>query len=160
MRGDENTYKEYRSDFVSQFRCTLWEQTDSIEPHETILTDSFDQFVTWLKSNHKRHIREKTDNLLLTPAFFSPKRDSARKAEDVYFATMVVMDIDDGDLTPKHLSTLLPHVRMVCFNTYSSTKAQLRWRVFMPTAEPVSLEEYRCIVRQVVQVVKDDGFTA
>jgi hypothetical protein len=160
MRRDENTYKEQSNLFVSQFRCTLWEQTVSTEPHATILTDSFDQFVTWLKSHHKRRIYDKSDNLLLTPAFFTPTRDSARAAADVCFATMVVLDIDDGDLTPKHLSTLLSHVRMVCFNTFSSTEAQLRWRVFIPTAEPVSLEEYRCIARQIVQVVTEDGFTA
>ena len=32
--------------------------------------------------------------------------------------------------------------------------------LFIPTAEPVSLEEYRCIARQIVQVVTEDGFTA
>jgi hypothetical protein len=160
MRRDENTYKEHNNVFVSQFRCTLWEQTNSTEPYGTILTDTFGQLVDWLKSNHKRSIHDKSTNLLLTPAFFSPSRVSVRAADNVCFANIVVLDIDDGDLTPKHFSTLLPHVRMVCFNTFSSTKAQLRWRVFMPTTEPVSFDEYRCIAQQVVQVVKDDGFTA
>ena len=47
---------------------------------------------------------------------------------------------------------------MAIFNSYSSTRDQPRWRVFIPTTIPLSVRAYKAVVGQIIDAVNKAGF--
>jgi hypothetical protein len=68
------------------------------------------------------------------------------------------LDNDGGDLTHTAFARLFPTVRMVVWNTYSSTRAKPRWRCFIPTTHAVTAEVNKAIIAQLMQVLRWAGY--
>ena len=70
------------------------------------------------------------------------------------------LDNDGGDLSQVEFAKMFPSLRMVVWNTYSSTPNRPRWRCFIPTSEIVTPEIYRGLIEQMVQVLRDEGYVS
>jgi hypothetical protein len=55
---------------------------------------------------------------------------------------------------------MFPSLRMVVWNTYSSTPNMPRWRCFIPTSEIVTPAIYLGLIDQIVQVLRDEGYVS
>lgn len=119
-----------------------------------------DVFIAALKKVHRERRDQKEDNYLISPAVFDPSRSGAtsRGLANVLSANGIWIDVDVGDLTHKDFASIFPHIRIVAFNSFSSTKAQPRYRIYIPTSRVLSSDEYASIVSQIVQVVRNVGF--
>ena len=82
---------------------------------------------------------------LISPAIFNPDlfSETDRGLENVVYANGLWLDFDHGHITHKNLAGIFPKLRLIAFNTFSSTKAQPRFRVYIPTDRTVIVEEYR-----------------
>jgi hypothetical protein len=136
--------------------------TSNYATHPTyIVTDvTVDTFIQALKKQHREAIPAKGENLLFCPSLFNADlcSESDRGLANVVYANGIWLDFDYGHLTHRDLANFFPTVRLVAFNTFSSTKGQPRFRVYIPTSRTLSTEEYRFLTGQIVQVVKDKGY--
>ncbi len=124
-----------------------------------INVQSADDFIELLAELHKRTVEKKDANYLISPAFFDPDiGDKSRGLENVVLLRGIWLDNDGGDLTPARFLKMYPRTRMVIFNSYSSTKKNLRWRVFIPTTVALTAEAHREIIDQIKQKLANTKF--
>ena len=68
------------------------------------------------------------------------------------------MDNDGGDLTHEEFARLFPRLRMVIFNSYSSTPEKPRWRVFIPTTVAMPIAAHKAIGEQIMRTLNRAGY--
>lgn len=120
-------------------------------------------FIALLRELHGRKLPSKEANFLFSPAHFDPDRtgmDTRRGLANVRHVRGIWLDNDGGDLSPKEFARLLPTLRMVAWNTYSSTKETPRWRCFIPTKGAMTAEVYQAIIQQIMQVLRYAGYAS
>jgi hypothetical protein len=130
------------------------------EPLDHVGLSDDDSFIAGLRGFHERVLLDKADSGLFSPAHFDPDMtgETSRGLANVRHLRGVWLDNDGGDLTHLEFVRLLPRLRMVVFNTYSSTPAKPRWRAFIPTTHAMSTEVHRLVMRQIMDTVKKAGF--
>ena len=69
----------------------------------------------------------------------------------------VWMDNDGGDLTPDNFAKMLK-VPLVIFNTFSSTVANPRWRVWIPTSHLLTPAAHKELIGQICKMLIDRKF--
>ena len=120
-----------------------------------------EDFIRLLGDLHQQKTTSKEDNVLLSPAHFDPDKPGTEKYRGLANITHVRgiwMDNDGGDLTHHEFARLFPSLRVVVWNTHSSTPAKPRWRAFIPTTYAMSVEVHRCIMKQIVQALRTAGY--
>jgi hypothetical protein len=121
--------------------------------NENVPTDQFAldllEFVGWLRGLHSRVLRTKDSNRLLCPSLFSTTRAIANVIE----TTGIWLDNDQGGMSPEQLADSFPDLRMVAFNTFSTTDAIRKYRVFIPTGATMGARVYSYIVREIIRQV-------
>jgi hypothetical protein len=120
-----------------------------------------DAFVKLLKEMHRRVIPEKNENFLISPATFNANATGVgtkRGLDNIEYLRGIWLDNDGGDLSHAEFAQMFPSLRMVIWNTYSSTPDRPRWRCFIPTSATVTSEIYRGLIEQIVQVLRDEGY--
>lgn len=112
-----------------------------------------------LKLRSKETIKSKDDNSLITPAIFGNKKRPdglrARTQANVQYAWCIMLDIDDGQMTPDDFKLIYPDLKMYCFNTYSG---EGRYRVLIPVSDFITKEAYKDITKSIVAEVERSGF--
>jgi hypothetical protein len=68
------------------------------------------------------------------------------------------LDNDGGDLTREAFASLLPRLRVVAWNTFSSTPERPRWRAFIPTTEAMSKKAHALIMGEILHRVNKAGY--
>ena len=125
--------------------------------------DDDEEFIRLLRGMHKEVPAAKEDNVLLSPAHFDPDMagtDTCRGLANITHVRGIWMDNDGGDLAYDEFARLFPYLRIVVWNTYSSTPDQPRWRVFIPTTYAMSVEVHRCIMAQIEKVLRNPDLAA
>ena len=120
-----------------------------------------DEFVALLRELHRRKLPNKNANFLFSPAHFDVHvndADTKRGLQNVRYVRGIWLDNDGGDLTHTAFARLFPTVRMVAWNTYSSTRAKPRWRCFIPSTHAVTAEAYKSIIEQLMLVLRWAGY--
>ena len=119
-----------------------------------------DEFVGLLKWFHSMEHSSKDDNWLISPATFeaSAASKTQRGLANVREIWGVWLDNDGGDLTPEAFAALFPRLRMVIYNTYSSTSAAPRWRVFIPTTMSMPVAVFTAILDIMMRKLNEHGF--
>ena len=130
------------------------------EPFAHFDYESHDAFIADLRDLHSRTVDSKEAAGLLSPAFFDPglSSDTSRGIANVRHLRGIWLDNDGGDLTRLDFVRLFPGLRMVVWNTYSSTSEKPRWRAFIPTTEAMTLEVHRMILRQILSDLNRQGY--
>ncbi len=119
------------------------------------------EFISFLRDSHQRRIASKTEDFLISPAYFDPSVDGCstqRGLPNVQHVNGIWLDNDGGDLSPEHLAIIFPQLWMAIWNTYSSTAIEPRWRCFIPTDRTMSADEYACLIRQIELSLHHRGY--
>ena len=120
-----------------------------------------DDFIADLRDRfHPVVLERKDQNHLISPAHFDPDLcpDKSRGRENVVYANGIWLDNDGGDLTPDDFAALFRHLRVVCYNSFSSTAAKPKYRVYIPTSHLMTAEVYLAITRQIMSVLHQAGY--
>ncbi len=158
--SDENSLSKIGLDFVSRFHGSLWDRTYSTECFHTIHSLSQSEFINLLKKAHKRAYLPKSANRLLSPSYFQTVEgvDTHRGIENVLFARGIWLDFEGGNLTHGDFADLFPRLRIVAFNTSSSTAEDPRWRAYIPTSVVMTADVYQHITGQILKHVIESGW--
>lgn len=122
------------------------------------LTDD-DTFIASLRDLHGRVVAKEAAGLI-SPAHFVPTKaaGTARGLDNIAYVRGIWLDNDGGDLTPDAFAGLFPHLRVVVWNTASSTLEKPRWRAFIPTTCAMSVEVHRVIMAEIEAALEKAGF--
>ena len=90
-----------------------------------------DVFIAGLRAFHARVV-DKEEAGLFSPAHFDPDKapETGRGLDNVRHVRGIWLDNDGGDLGHEVFADLFPFLRVVVWNTASSTAAAPRWRAF------------------------------
>lgn len=118
-----------------------------------------DVFVGHLRDLHARVVAKEAAGVI-SPAHFDPDKaaDTDRGLANITHLRGIWLDNDGGDLTHRAFADLFPYLRMVVWNTASSTALAPRWRAFIPTTCAYSLDVLALIMAQIVKVLNRAGY--
>jgi hypothetical protein len=118
-----------------------------------------DVFIGHLRDLHARVVAKEAAGVI-SPAHFDPDKvaDTDRGLANITHLRGIWLDNDGGDLTHRAFADLFPYLRIVVWNTASSTAAAPRWRAFIPTSCAYSLDVLALIMAQIVKVLNQAGY--
>ncbi len=118
-----------------------------------------DSFIAFLRDLHGRVVA-KEDSGLFSPAHFDPTKaaETSRGLDNITHVRGIWFDNDGGDLTPDAFADLFPYLRVVVWNTSSSTAEKPRWRAFIPTTCAMSIDVHRLLMTQFETVLNRAGY--
>ncbi len=118
-----------------------------------------DAFIAFLRDLHGRVVA-KEDSGLFSPAHFDPTKaaETSRGLDNVTHVRGIWFDNDGGDLTPDVFVDLFPYLRVVVWNTSSSTADKPRWRAFIPTTCAMSMDVHGLLMQQFETVLNRAGY--
>jgi hypothetical protein len=120
------------------------------------------KFISYLKKRHRDTYFQKDDIPCISGALFDPaltKNKNVRYEGNVALCRGQWLDIENGDLTPKLFEQAFPHLPFVAYSTFSHTKQNPRFRIYIPTNRPMLFEESVAIYHEIRYGLKDQGWT-
>jgi hypothetical protein len=111
-----------------------------------------DLFIKVLKKFHGRKFEHEEESGRFCPTF-PPLAERRGELTETAYAKGIWLDFARGNITHRDLARLCPNLRMVAFNTFSSTKAQPCFHIFIPTSRSITSNEYQCLTNQIVQLL-------
>jgi hypothetical protein len=145
----------------TEMACSLFATIYDKEPLAQLGLDCPDSFIAMLRDMHTRTIAAKKEAGVMCPAIFKAPDDGvepSRKVDQVVSVSGIWLDNDGGDLSHQDFVGIFPDLRVVVFNSHSSTAAIPRWRVFFPTTCAMTLDIYAAVVDQIIRVVNRHGY--
>lgn len=140
------------------FVGTLFRHKRDMNTTQHVLLPSLDDMFEWLSRCHSLSYRGKHDNLLISPTLFNPTLgDKFRGRDNAVISWGIWLDIDDGDMPYPVFQKMFSGIKMVIYNTASSTN-DTRYRVFIPTTGYMMADTYHAICEQIVRVVQMNGY--
>jgi hypothetical protein len=120
----------------------------------------FDDFVDFLRRCQEREIGSKEEISLFSPAIFDPTKAERTKrgTQNIVYLRNIVMDFEDGLLTPLELPALFPGLLMVVMNSYRHQTKKPRFRVVIPTTERMTPEIYKLVYRCLADKLEEAGY--
>jgi hypothetical protein len=103
-------------------------------------------------------IAVKEQNILVSPARFSPTKasETRRGLANIESIYGVWLDNDGGGISHQEFRAIFPALRMACFPTFTGGD---RYRVFIPTTQPMTVEVDKNIKRMLIAALHRHGFT-
>ncbi len=113
---------------------------------------------------------KKNEAPLFNGAIFEPSNDISgyRKQSNFSFSCMLVLDFDDGQLSPEKFEEIFWHRAgrglkrsFIISNSFSRSPEQPnRFRVIFPYKKPAkSIDEHKAVLNSVIARLKDEGFS-
>ena len=155
------TNSNFVTGFMEEFRGSLFQSTYSKKPFDCYSTKTIGDFETELEEAFLgEKYDKKEDNFLICPSAFGRGKvvDKERGFANVVFASGIWLDFDGGDLKPPTLAKLFPKLRMIIYSSFSSTKASLRFRVYIPTDITMNPQQYGVITKALVRTIVASGY--
>ncbi|SIT52821.1 hypothetical protein BQ8794_10191 [Mesorhizobium prunaredense] len=132
-----------------------------------IANDSFwfetpDGFVADLQRMAGQRITSKDERSLISPAYFNPDKveETDRGNANIEFLRGIWLDNDGGGIPPDEVPKLFPGLQVVIFNSFNSTKACPRYRVFIPTTAVFGLQTHDTIINEIWSRFHEAGYEA
>lgn len=157
---DENTV--YRGDIVTP---PLTSGTAFFSVYDAIPLDHMDYtddetYIAGLRDFHERVVAAKEESGVFSPAHFEADKavDTCRGLDNITHLRGIWLDNDGGDLSYEEFASFFPYLRIVVWNTYSSTPEKPRWRAFIPTTYAMSIDVHRIILAQIEKVLNKEGY--
>ena len=99
-------------------------------------------------------IADKEDRCLISPGVYDPRLSPNTKKGLANLVSMsgIWLDNDGGDLAPHTFAKML-RVPLVIFNSFNATKANPRWRVWIPTSHLITADVHREIIAQICKML-------
>jgi hypothetical protein len=116
-------------------------------------------FRNLLAESHQGVIAYKEARSLISPGVYDPNLspDTKKGLANLVSLSGIWLDNDGGDLAPDAFAKML-RVPMCIFNSYSSTPACPRWRVWIPTSHLITVGVHKEIIAQIRKLLKDRKF--
>ena len=120
---------------------------------------STEDFVEFLKQLHTRMVAKK-DAFLWTPAEFNPDLtpDTSRGLGNITAMYGCWFDNDGNGISHEDFAQFFPHLAMIAYNSASSTKAHVKYRVVIPTTCALTREVHDDIMGQLMAVLNRKGY--
>ena len=105
---------------------TVYSSIYNAEPLDFFPRDDIEAFIDGLRYFHQFAYERKEMNGLISPSIFDPSlsEDTSRGLANIRAIWGIWLDNDGGDLTHEEFARLFPRLRMVIFNSYSSTAGE------------------------------------
>jgi hypothetical protein len=148
------------TEMMTKFRVSSFKDKFSKTPSACFVTDTIGDFEGILEEAFQKRYAKKEDNFLISPSVFVHKDNvkEERGLENVVFSSGIWLDFDGGDLRPSRLSKIFPQLRMTVYSSFNSTKASLRFRVYIPTDRAMTAKQYKVITGELVKAIVAVGF--
>ena len=125
-----------------------------------------ENFMPWLESLHTRVVGNKDDNQLVATSTFEHIAECPTEVgrENVTATVGIWWDQDGAtDLSAEEFASWFPDIEMYIYATHSSTRAEPRWRAYMPTdlampGKDSTRDLYWVIMRRLVEIVNEHGY--
>jgi hypothetical protein len=139
---------------------TVYASIYHAEPLDFFPLDDLEAFVEGLRFFHAESYQSKEANGLVSPAIFDPSlsADTSRGLANIRAIQGIWLDNDGGHLSHEEFARLFSRLRMVIFNSYSSTPEKPRWRVFIPTTVAMPIAAYKAVGEQIMRTVNRAGY--
>ncbi len=139
---------------------TVFASIGHARPLDFFPLDDIEAFIDGLRWFHQFSNKSKKTNGLISPAIFDPSLsdETRRGLANIRAVWGIWLDNDGGDLTHEEFARLFPRLRMVIFNSYSSTPEKPRWRVFIPTTIAMPIAAHKAIGEQIMRTLNRAGY--
>jgi hypothetical protein len=141
---------------------TIYAHKQANEPLAYLKWENEERYVAVLATAYMRKLRSKASNYLISPAIFDPTPNpinGKRRGEDnIVYCRNVVLDFENGAILPKELPALFPDIRVVVTNSFSSTQEKPRFRVIIPTNQPMTPDVYKAVYECIATKLEDGGY--
>ena len=158
---NENTIIRLYTDFVTQ-PClgTLYSEKTSKISAAYVAGSNINSFVDFLRQWHLRRADFKEQIPLISPAVFDPSlsEETSRGLGNIVFVQNLWLDFEKGKLFPDEIPRLFPYTRMIVTNTFHHTSNNPRFRVIIPTSQPLTPEAYEFLIDNIVHKIEDAGY--
>jgi hypothetical protein len=77
---------------------------------------------------------------------------------NVVYARSVILDFENGELSPCEVPILFPGLRMVVTNSYNHSNEKPRFRVILPTDEKMTTEVYGLMFNRIADKIEEAGY--
>lgn len=153
---DVNTL--YIDQFVDMYRSSRFDHLKQKDGQVILMKDH--EYINWLKKQFHNNYVKKDDIPLVSPAFYNPLwvGKGKRGKMNVVFASGIMMDYDNSELTPETLAEIFDALQCVTYSTYSNSPGNLRYRLYIPTTRPMLIPEYTAIVDEIIRVIEEAGY--
>jgi hypothetical protein len=155
-------FERLKTIFVSDFRdqpCagTMYPDKYESTPSQYVRWWDADTFAGMLFGLHQRKVPNKESCYLLSPAVFDPDqcKGKDRGRNNIVYLQNLWLDFEHGDLKPEEFANLFPHTRMITTNTFHHTAENPRFRVIIPTTQPVTPDVYEALFDQIALKLED-----
>ncbi|RWD36106.1 hypothetical protein [Mesorhizobium sp.] len=124
--------------------------------------ETLSEFVDDLRRLAGQRVATKERCRLIGPAYYNREKaaETDRGNANIEFLRGIWLDNDGGGISPVDVSDLFPELKMVIFNSFSSTEAKPRFRVFIPTTTVFSVHTHDTIMRGIWNRLHKAGFEA
>lgn len=145
---------------LSSIGGTVYSSVYRAEPLDFFPLGDTETFIDGLRIFHSEAHDSKVMNGLISPSIFdvSMADDTSRGLANIRAIWGVWLDNDHGDLSADEFARLFPRLRMVIFNSYSSTPEKPRWRVFVPTTVAMPISAHSAITGLIMATVNKAGY--
>lgn len=142
------------------FWATIYSNVRSTTPEGYLSCASSEHFALALQVAHEREVESKTANPLFSPAIFDPTlaTDSKRGRDNILYLQNVVLDFENGELTPQKLPDLFPDLQLVVMNTSGHSASSPRFRVVIITSTSIGASAYEALWDQIAAKLRDAGY--
>jgi hypothetical protein len=142
---------------------TVYENINTNTPTGYVHRDNFEDFIFDLNYWHRRQLKNKESNFLISPAIFDPSHphrdgNQRRGRNNIRYLQHIWLDFENGELKPDEIANLFPHLRLVIFNTFNNTNDKPRFRVVFPTTQSITPEAYEILWDNIASKIEDAGF--
>lgn len=147
-------------DFYGSIFASKW----CAEAEAQLTAASDDDWVAFLRRAHAASVPTKDANALLSSAHFDPDATAGtddptkRGLANISRCRGIYLDNDGGDLTHEQFAACFPRLRMVIFNSFSSTQDAVRWRCWIPTNRWITPAVHKHLVSMIVERLRKRGY--
>ncbi|WP_187387899.1 hypothetical protein [Bradyrhizobium sp.] len=163
MHRNETAIGLYRGS-VSQdqhFWATIFSHIKSSMPEAYLSCASGEHFAQAMAAAHGRNVASKESNPLFSPAIFDPGRISGsnRGWDNILYLQNIVLDFENGELTPTQIPDLFPDLRLIVTNSYGHTADSPRFRVIILTSHTIGPAAYEALWDALAAKLREAGYT-
>ncbi len=145
------------ADISAQFLPTLRSKPDS----SLQFRGTFDELETFFSHLMKRAIPDRDQAGVFSAATFGSKTGPdgrlERTCDNLAYALLLVLDIDDGDLTPELLRSLFPHTDIITYGTTSAGRFRAVFRLSLKVDGPTYKKIREAIINKISAVCPRHG---
>jgi hypothetical protein len=131
---------------------SVFERKISKYPSEIVARD-FSGFAEWLREKHRRNVSRKEFANLISPWLYDPTIECETKKGKkniVESFANILLDNDTGAFSVGQFAALFPELQFIACNSFNTTAALPKYRLFIPTDLVMDIDTYELIAEYII----------